>query len=399
MDRPSLLPRPNRSRWVSQFGLGIAALIGWILIVASFQSFLDFRTLLYEGKDWFRDDLVFLNKEVRLTDSIGLSDSEIDMRLLDKIRAVDGIAFAEPVYRNDFAAAVQIGGGVFPTIYSEIFLEAVPLELFVPEVAEWQWQEGDALVPILIPRQFLNLYNFGFAPGKGLPPVSEETAKRVRFSLLCYPTSGGSPEVFTASIAGFSDRIESIVVPLSFLAYANQRFGRGSNETYGRAAIALTNPDSAEFHRLLEDNRLRAGRDTRETARLRMLLDLCLVAFGSAGVIILLLNLLLFLADIETSISDHRSRIEKLYFLGYTPSALARRLVFRKIVGLGLPALVGLAFAWYGREKIIQPLSNAGIEISPHIANLTILLWTILIFGSAFWLITRIQSRLKGMYR
>ncbi|MBC2602003.1 hypothetical protein [Puniceicoccus vermicola] len=397
--RPPLLPRSAQGSGGRQIGLALAAILGWFLALGALQGWMDFRNLLRGEEQWFRGDMVFVNRQVKLSDSMGFTSSSITPSLLQRIREVEGVSIAEPVLRNHFPTTVEIGGGAIPSIVSEIFLEAIPTELFDPETQGWQWNPGDPVIPVLVPRQFLNLYNFGFAPGKGLPPVSEETAKRVRFSLIVYPAQGGNPLRFTASIAGFSDQIESILVPVSFLSWANQRYGSADSSGYNRVAVALQNPDSSAFYRLLEDNRLLSSRGTKETARLQILLDLSLGVLGSAGALILVLILLLFLAEAESLISDHRERIHKLYFLGHQPGTLLRRLVIMRLVSAVAPALIGLGLVWLSRRPIANFLEEAGLHIESHPANITFLAWALLLLLANLWLVWRIRRRLLKLYQ
>ncbi len=396
---PALLPRSAQGSRGRQVGLGLAAILGWFLALGALQGWIDFRNLLDGGEQWFRDDLVFVNREVKLTDSIGITSSSISPRLLGKIREVEGVAIAAPVLRNHFPAAVEIGGGAVPKLASEIFLEAIPTELFAPEVEGWSWHPDDPLVPILMPRQFLNLYNFGFAPGKGLPPISEGAAQKIRFALIAYPTEGGTPISYTASIAGFSDQIESILVPVSFLEMANERFGSVGTSGYNRVAVALHNPDSAALSRLLEENRLVSSRGTREKARLQLLLDLSLTILGIAGGIILLLILLLFLAEVESLISDHRERIRKLYFLGHSPTTLLWRLASQRMIAAVVPAFLGLALLWLARMPVARFLEEAGLGIPVHPSSATLLAWIVLLLLANSWLIGRIRRRLLDLYQ
>jgi len=397
--RTSLLPRSSKSGRGRQIGLALASTIGWILSLAAFQGFIDIRTLLQSDDDWFRDGLIFINHDVRLTDSIGVTSTNVSPKSLAKIRAVPGVSIAEPILRNHFPAAVQMGGGPIPAISSEVFLEAIPPELLSTGHEDWSWNPGDEIVPILIPRQFLNLYNFGFAPGKGLPPVSESTAKKVRFRLITYPYNGDAPVFYTASISGFSDEIESLLVPVSFLTYANAEYGDTATTGVGRVAVLLNDPDSKAFHKLLEDERLRAGKGTRENARLRILLDLCLAVLGTAGGIILFLNLLLFLTEAESLLADHRDRIRKLFFLGHNPTTLLRRLVGLRILAAVIPAIVGLVVLWWIRHPVATFLDESGIAIDPNPSPITVLAWFVLLLLANAWLLGRIRNRLLRLYR
>jgi len=397
--RPPLLPGLTRGNALRRIGLAIAATLGWFLALGSLQGWIDVRELLREKEEWFRDDLVFINRDVSLTDSVGITSAHIGPETLARLRTVEGVIFAEPVERNRFPAAIEIGGGVIPALASEIFLEAVDDSLLPSDGVKWDWTPYDSLVPVLVPRQFLNLYDFGFAPGKGLPVVSEAVAKRVRFSLIVYPEGDRTPIGFTASIAGFSDRIESILVPWSFLSWANERFGKNDNNHFARVAVALQNPDSKEFHRFLADNRLLASQGARDSARLRLLLDLGLAILGTAGAIILGLILVLSLAEVESLINDHRDRIRKLYFLGHPPAGIMKRMVRLRLAGSLIPALIGVALLWICRRPVVLFLQEAGLTVGSSPAPGTLGVWAGLLLLINLFLFLRIRNRLIRLYQ
>ena len=172
---------PGRRGWSSRLVLPVASVIGWFLALGAFQGYLDFRSLLRAENEWLKEGLVFVSPSVRASDSVGLTRASIRPATLAAIRAAPGISVVEPVLRNRYPLAIRIGGGPFPSLTSEIFVEALGPAALAEEHPDWGWEPGDPSVPLLVPRLFLNLYNFGFAPGKGLPPVSETTAARVPF--------------------------------------------------------------------------------------------------------------------------------------------------------------------------------------------------------------------------
>ncbi len=390
---------PGRTGWFSRLGLPVASVIGWFLALGAFQGYLDFRGLLRAENEWFRDGLVFVNPSVRASDSVGLTRAGIAPAALAAIRAASGVAAAEPVLRNRYPLAIRIGGGPFPSLTSEIFVEAIGPAVLADQSPDWGWQPGDPSVPLLVPRQFLNLYNFGFAPGKGLPPVSESAAARVPFSLVAFPGGDGPPESFRGRIVGFSDRIESILTPVSFLEWSNRRFADPDRRSgFGRVAVVATDAGSAGFLRVLKEHRLETARDRTGTARLRVLLDLVLAVLGSAGGIILLLTLLLLRVEAEALLSGNRERIRKLYFLGHPPSALLPGLLRSQAVLALPPALCGLLLVWVVRRPVVGYLEEAGLALSAAPGWATVLLWAGLVLAAGGWLTLRIRDRLRRMY-
>ena len=59
--------------------------------------------------------------------------------------------------------------------YTELFFEAVPDEFLDVQPAGCFWESGKDEVPIILSRDYLALYNFGFAASQGLPKIPFES--------------------------------------------------------------------------------------------------------------------------------------------------------------------------------------------------------------------------------
>ena len=56
---------------------------------------------------------------------------------------------------------------------TDMFFESVPDEFVDIKLDKWHFDEETHTIPIIIPRNYLNLYNFGFAQSRSLPKLSE----------------------------------------------------------------------------------------------------------------------------------------------------------------------------------------------------------------------------------
>lgn len=92
-----------------------------------------------------------------------------------------------------------------------MFFESVPDEYVDVNLDKWEFDENERVVPIIIPRNYLNLYNFGFAQSRSLPQLSEGVMGMVNLDIRI--TGAGHTENFKGKIAGFSNRLNTILVP------------------------------------------------------------------------------------------------------------------------------------------------------------------------------------------
>ena len=131
------------------------------------------------------------------------TDEEIeDLRSQDFIEAV-GVFVSNQFKVN--ASSQMLG------FYTELFFESVPDEFIDVSNSRWQWSKGDPEIPVILSRDYLALYNFGFAPSQGLPQFTPNTISKVSMDVNI--SGNGLRKTFQGRIIGFSDRINSILVP------------------------------------------------------------------------------------------------------------------------------------------------------------------------------------------
>lgn len=56
---------------------------------------------------------------------------------------------------------------------TEMFFEAVPDSFVDAQASDWKYTAGEEEVPVILPRTYIALYNFGFAQSRNLPKVSD----------------------------------------------------------------------------------------------------------------------------------------------------------------------------------------------------------------------------------
>ena len=134
--------------------------------------------------------------------------------------------------------------------YTELFFEAVEDEYLDIHPRKFKWKEGQQEIPVIISRDYLALYNFGFAPSQGLPQFTPSTIGKVAVDVII--RGNGNRRTFKGRIIGFSDRINSIIVPDNFLAWSNKQFGSSAKSDPSRIILKTDNPYSTELQDLLD---------------------------------------------------------------------------------------------------------------------------------------------------
>lgn len=373
----------DESRWPIA-GAVIGGIIGLVLLVFAVQLQSDVRSLSGEQAP---DDqrFVMVNKQVNLFNTLGVQSgfSEEDIEL---IVAQPFVIDAVPLSSNRFqvtAFSPQLG---FST---ELFFESLPLRMVdLDDPEEFVWEEGNRLVPIVLSRDYLALYNFGFAPAQGLPQFTAGTIRRARFDLALQ--GNGLREVFQGRIVGFSDRVNSILVPQNFMNWANLRFAGSVTSRPSRIMLEAENPWSEAFQDFLKQQALEVSSGKLIGGQVAVALSLGIGIVGGLGIALIVVSGITFLLIFELMVSRAQERIRLLLELGYKPqqvsTVVVRRfaLIVGSMVGLSLLLIVvlrnwqygwmkGQGFeptAWFSFQSVIAGLLVVAVIISVNVVSI-----------------------------
>ncbi|MDA8990142.1 hypothetical protein N9H45_01270 [Opitutales bacterium] len=218
--------------------LGIATLgciFGTTLLLLALQLYQDINSYLEENekpKNFFT-----INKKIEggALVNLGKKDDTFSPDELNNIKQLDGVKRIGGFVRNKFPLTLYIWPsgkvGLGAAAKTDLFFESIPDEFldFVPK--EWNWEEDAPIVPIMVPKFYLDLWNFGLAPSRiEYPTLSTEAATGMPIQIFI----GDNREtILDGRFVAFSKRINSVLVPASFLDWANQKFGQ---------------PDSGDFY-------------------------------------------------------------------------------------------------------------------------------------------------------
>ena len=153
-------------------GFALAGVVGMTIVLTSVQAYRDVMPVFDAPDSFMRGDYLVLSKRVGALQTIGLGSSDFTPGELEELKGQPFVrdvgAFTPANYRVKGTVGM---GGVQLSTY--LFFEAVPDRFLDVASGKWKYEPGDGDIPIIIPRNYLNLYNYGFAKSQGLPQISE----------------------------------------------------------------------------------------------------------------------------------------------------------------------------------------------------------------------------------
>lgn len=316
-------------------GYGLANLVGLAIVLTAIQFYRDV-TGAWDQKDSFiSEDYLIVSKRVDAMGNMlspGAADnsaSEFTPQEMADIKAQPWAANVGAFTAANFnvAASIEMGGR---GMNSFLFLESIPDEFFDVSPRGWKWsgRPGEA-VPIVISKDYLALYNFGFASSRGLPQISESIIGMVPLRLSL--SGNGKQQWMDARIVGFSSRLNTIAVPQEFMAWANKEFSEKPQPNPSRLIVRTNSPGDPQARAYFDDHGIEIAGDKMDTGRAAYFLSLITTIVIIIGGIISLLSFFILLLSIYLLLQKNREKIHQLMQLGYSPRAVAG--YYYRIVG------------------------------------------------------------------
>ncbi|MBS1746466.1 MAG: hypothetical protein JST21_09890 [Bacteroidetes bacterium] len=293
--------------------------VAMLLILSAVQIQSNYQQILYNktSQDSIADFLV-INKTI--TDqNVGdatLSDTEIND--LKQQSFVEKIGRLTP---SRFRVGVQSVSKQIP-FYSDFFFESVPNEFLDVNTPDWKWDETSNFIPMIIPNMFLDMYNFGFAQSQHLPQLSQDLIKNLPVQ-IDIQTQNGIVNYY-GKVVGFSDRISSVLVPQTFMDWANNKFGTNVNQQPSRVIIQTKDASSPQLTEYLAKHHLSTNPEKTRFEKYRGVINIVVITSWVMGGLMLLFALLIFTLFIQLTIASSKEEIILLITLGTSPIQLQR---------------------------------------------------------------------------
>ena len=287
----------GRMSW-TRFALGAAGfVVGLLTVLLSVQTYSVFRSVLDPREDFH--EYLILSKQVKLLGGILGKGATFDDDELEDLRAQPFVQRMATFGASEFSVYADVGGDL--GIETELFLEAVPTEFLDVAPETFRWSEERDPVPILLPQDFLDLYNFGYALSQSMPQLTEGTI----FALPIVLTIQGPRErrVLDARVVGFSHRIGSILVPDEFLNWANTTIGPGETKPPSKIIVHVDQRRNAEIRRYLAERNLRVNPDRLNSGRAVMILNVATTIVLLVGIFFVVLAVTILVLNLAILVS------------------------------------------------------------------------------------------------
>ena len=376
-----LLKAGNRgSRLLSFAGLGT----GVLLLFCCLQMYFNLQQLTRKNsvrKNGY--DYIAIRKPVTNATMGKTSMNMFSPEEVEGIRKQSFVTDAAPLIANNFR--VQLSAGSLFDFQTDFFIEAINNNFIDTVPPSFHWQEGDATVPMIISSDFIELYNTAFAPGYGLPQLSDETISSVVFTIICFDRNQNQIE-FNGNIVAQSDRLNSFLVPKTFLDWANTKFGSGQSNAASRIYIKTKDANNPDFIKYIDSKNYRINKDKTLFGRAKQVMQGVVTGLGIFGLLVVALALLLFSFYLQLMVARSKDNLQLLLTLGYSPGWLSR-----KMAGRFIPVYIIIVLAALCITQLLQFLFHRFVMYNrPELS--TLLHWTLPVLAVILIILTIIAN-------
>jgi len=346
-------------------GFALSSFVGAFIMLFAFQSSRAVEAHLNDKDGVFGNKFIVLTKQVTgmtaLASAFGNKEG-FSKEELEELSAREGIVGCYPFVTSHFDASgnMSFKGMSFST---GLFFEAVPDQCLDIDVENWHAGIDDDLVPVIVPKVILEIYNFGFASAKDMPMISEGIIKRLHFNLVI--NDKGQEHKYHARIIGFSDRLNTILVPIDFLKQANEKFVGPAAKTAPVTRVMIEADVTADSGLLafFAEKGYQIEKDQEDSYKTLAFLRGALFVVALLGLLITALAFYLLLISIRLLIEKNRKETTTLRKLGFPKSqVLSPFLMTTAIFDFG-SWFAALGFLILSFNKLSEFIGGSGIEV------------------------------------
>jgi hypothetical protein len=379
-------------------GFFFANLCGMVIVLLGIQFYQDVAPVFTEGDSFMKKDYLIVSKKVSTLGSfVGksstFSNSDIE-EILDQPFTKEVGAFTPSQFKVSAGVGMeQIG----LNMSTAMFFESVPDKYVDVNLDEWHFEPGQEVVPIIIPRNYLNLYNFGFAQSRSLPQLSEGVMNLINLEVRI--SGGGRQNSYKGKIAGFSNRLNTILVPESFMVWANANYSDGSvYKEPSRLIVEVGNPTDDRIARFFKEHGYETEDDKLDAGKTTWFLKVVVGIVLAVGLLISILSFYILMLSIYLLLQKNSTKLENLLLIGYGPNRVA---LPYQILTIGLNACVlvlAIGVVLYVRTLYMDVVVQMFPSLGEGNVWLMMLIGILLFLGVSFFNVVAVKKKVASIW-
>lgn len=344
-----------------------------------------------EGADILGPNTIIVQKKVTNFTTLNLAKTDFSKKDIQFLKSKSFILDVKPVVSNNFNVSLETADSLVPRFRTDVFIQTVDPEFLDVRSNEFSWKEGDSIVPMIMPRDFLVMLNT-FMSAQGIPQVSDDVAMSIKFKFTL--SNDTKKEWVTARIIGFTNVVSSMLVPEEFMTWANNEYSDGSPKKVTQIMISGKENEFGLVEELLKEKHLESKNSQMIVGRLKSMVGTLILVVLGISVLAVFLSGLVLIQYLQLLLSKNTYEVRTLMRLGHHPRRLTRLFVlyFTRVFGV---ISVASLIAFIGFKLYLDFLfESGGLYIDTSITWFSIFA---LILAYALFTIASFLSARKGI--
>lgn len=340
-------------------GFAIANLIGLTIVLLAVQFYRDVRPVFDDEESFIRKDYLIITRAVTGAGAMMGNNGEFSDNDISDLEHQPWCRQVGKFLNSDFAIDARLGVGSGHAMHTQFFFEAIPDEFIDIDPDQWGFNSSKPDVPVIISRDYLSLYNFGFAATQGMPKISEGQAEMIPLEFTL--SGNGKRDVMSGRIVGFSNRLNTVIVPEEFMEWANERFGTGATQHPQRLIVEVNSPGDVKIEQYMDDHHYEVAGDKMSSSKANYFLTVISGIVIAVGIIISLLSFFVLMLSIYLLLQKNTRKLQDLLLLGYSPREVSKPYIML-VLGLNAAVLVAaIILMLIGRTAYMDMIHAFGV--------------------------------------
>ena len=341
-------------------GFAIANLIGLTIVLLAVQFYRDVRPVFNDEESFISKDYLIITRAVTGAGAMMGSNGEFSDQDIADLESQPWCRQVGRFLNSDFAIDAQLGVGNGHAMHTQFFFEAIPDEFIDIDPTQWGFSTDKPEVPVVISRDYLSLYNFGFAATKGMPRISEGQAEMLP---LQFTLSGNVKRMdMPGRIVGFSNRLNTVIVPEDFMEWANQYFGTGAAQQPQRLIVEVSTPGDVKIENYMDEHHYEVAGDKMSSSKANYFLTVISGIVIAVGIIISLLSFFVLMLSIYLLLQKNTRKLQDLLLLGFSPNQVSKHYTLLVVCLNAVVLVLAVILMLLGRLAYMDMIHAFGVS-------------------------------------
>ena len=169
-------------------GFAVANLIGLTIVILAVHFYRDVRPIFNDDESFIKRDYLVITRKVTGMGALMGGSSEFSTGAIQDIENQDWVRTVGRFQTSEYSVNATVGlGSSGHSMQTQIFFESIPDEFLDVSTSDWKFDANRPEVPVIVSKDYLSLYNFGFAAAQGMPKVSEGMMSMIPLQFTLHP--------------------------------------------------------------------------------------------------------------------------------------------------------------------------------------------------------------------